>query len=218
MNLKTSLQLIALNQAGAASVHLHMLSKRSKNLFKRAIAFSGCAFDPWVFPPILNYPERLAKELGFNGSCETEMLEFFEKSSPFDLIIANSRVLTQEEKYGRLIDIQVGPVVEPSWSKNPFLLKNPVVAARTAWSNNIDFIIGGNSFEGLFQAYKEYEDEVDMYIDTLNKNVAYFAPLDDLKMNSSSPHAKMYGKEIKELYFENSTDMTRENLNQFYRV
>jgi cholinesterase len=195
-----------------------MLSDQSKDLFKRAIAMSGSALDPWTFPPITNYAERLAKQLGFNGTSESQMLEFFEKSSPFDFIIAKNNILEQEEKYGRFIDITVGPVVEPAWSKNPFFSKDPVIAARSAWSNDIDFIIGGTSYEGLFQAYKEYADNIDLYIETINSNPAYFAPLGSLKLNSSSPIAKAYGQKIKELYFGNSSQLTRNNLDQFYRV
>lgn len=195
-----------------------MLSDMSKNLFKRAIALSGSAFNPWAFSPITDFAERLAKTLGFNGTCESELLEFLETKSSLDLIVAQNQVLTDEEKYGRVIDVPFGPVVEPSWSENPFLSKNPVIAARKAWSNNIDFIIGQNGFEGLFTAFKEYTDNIDLYLDTINNNVAYFAPLDNLKLNATSPKAKVYGQKIKDLYFEKSSNLTRENLITFYDV
>lgn len=179
---------------------------------------SGSALNPWTFPPISNYAERLAKQMGFNGTSESQMLDFFEKKSPFDFIIAKNSILTQEEKYGQFIDITVGPVVEPAWSKNPFFSKNPVVVARSAWSNDIDFIIGATSYEGLFQAYKEYAEKIDLYIETFNSNPAFFAPLGNLKLNSSSPKAKAYGQRIKDLYYGNSSQLAQNNLDQFYRV
>lgn len=194
-----------------------MLSDCSRNLFKRAIASSGSALDPWVFPPISNYAERLAIVMGLDGKNETQMLEVFENAHPFELIVARSQVVTGEEKYGQMIDIPNGPVVEPSWSKTPFFSKNPVLAARTAWSNNVDFIIGANSFEGLFQAFKEYAENIGLYVSTLNENPAFFAPLSNLKLNSSSPQAKIYGQKIKDLYY-GTTNLTSDNLLPFYTV
>jgi hypothetical protein len=112
----------------------------------------------------------------------------------------------------------VGPVVEPTWSRTPFLTKDPVIAARTAWSNRIDAIIGANSFEGLYQAFKEWADNIDLIIQTFNSNPAYFAPLGHLKLNATSPQAQIYGQRIKDLYFNNSTGFTRDTLLDFYRV
>jgi carboxylesterase type B len=195
-----------------------MMSDMSKNLFQRAILFSGAAFDPWAIPPISNFAERLGQVMGFNGSTESQLLAFLEQMPAQQLVFAKDYVLTYEEKYGKLIDVIVGPVVEPSWSQTPFLTKDPVTDARTAWSNRIDAIFVANSFEGLFQALKEYSEDVDLYIETLNSNSAYFASLVNLKLNATSLQAKAFGQRIKDLYFNNPTGFSRETLLQLYKV
>lgn len=193
-----------------------MMSDMSKNLFNRAILFSGSAFNPWVFPPDLGFANRLGRALGFSGTSEAQLLEFLENAKASDLVLGIFALTTPEERYGSYLDIVFGPVVEPSWSKNPFLNKDPVIAARTAWSNKIDVIFNVNSFEGLFLAVKERFDDVNLFVDTMNSNPAYFAPLTALKMDPSSQDAKVYGKKIKDLYFNQS--LSRENLLQFYKV
>jgi carboxylesterase type B len=195
-----------------------MMSDMSKNLFQRAILFSGAAFNPWAIPSISNFAERLGQVLGFNGTTEAQLLEFLEKSEPSEFVNAKLKVVTQQEVYAALIDVFVGPVAEPSWSRTPFLTKDPVVAAKTAWSNNIDAIFMANSIEGLFQAFKEHTGNFDMLIEAFNNNSAYFAPLANLKLNETSPDARAFGQRIKDLYFDNSTDFTRDTLLQFYRV
>ena len=156
--------------------------------------------------------------MGLSSSNETEILEFLESVPAYQLVAAKFAVPTAEEKYSLQADISIGPVVEPAWSKTPFLNKEPVVAARTAWSNDIDAIFIANSFEGLFIAFKEYADNISAVIDTFNNNPAYFAPLVMLRMLPSNPQAQVYGEKIKKLYFDDITGFTSETLLQFYKV
>jgi carboxylesterase type B len=195
-----------------------MISDMSKNLFERAIAFSGTAFDPWVVPPNINFAERLGRVLGFNGTTEAELLDFLERAPAADLVTGKLAVTTPEEKYGKLLEVSVGPVVEPSWSKNPFLTKDPVIAARTAWSNDIDAIFSLNSFEGLFEAFRELTGEITTLIDTFNGNSVYYAPLLNPKFNQSSPQTQVYGQRTKELYLNSTTLLSSENILKFYEV
>jgi carboxylesterase type B len=171
-----------------------MMSDMSKNLFQRAILFSGNAFDPWAFPPSSNFAERLGQVLGFNGTTEAELLYFLEQDPAQQLVI------------------------EPAWSKTPFLTKDPVVAARTAWSNSIDAISMTNSFEGLFLAFKEYAGDVSSIITTFNSNPANFAPLYALNLDPTTYQAKIYGQRIKDLYFDRTIGFTNATLPQLYKV
>jgi carboxylesterase type B len=195
-----------------------MISEQSKNLFKRSITFSGNAFDPWALPQIVNFAEKLGKAMKFNGTNEAQLLDFLEKAKDTDIVGSMFSVFTPEEKHGFLQDIPAGPVIEPSWSQTPFLTKDPVVAARTAWSNNNDAIFVMNGFEGLFFAYKEWAENIDLYIDTFNSNPAYFAPLGALKLNPSSSQAKVFGQRIKNLYFNSTNSFSKDTLLQFYKV
>jgi carboxylesterase type B len=194
-----------------------MISDTSKNLFQRAILFSGSAFDPWAFPPSTNFAEGLGKVLGFNGTTEAQLLDFLEQVPAQQLVMGRYSLASQGGIYG-LFDIVIGPVVEPLWSETPFLTKDPVVAARTAWSNSIDAIFMTNSFEGLFQAFLEYLGDVNSIITFFNSNSANFAPLVALKLDPSSSQAMTYGQKIKDLYFDGSTGFTIDTLPQYYKV
>jgi carboxylesterase type B len=207
-----------ISQAGAVSIHFHMMSDMSKNLFKRAIAFSGNAFVPWAIPPNENFARKLGKAMGFNGTTEAQLLEFLENAKHSDIAGSIFSVFTPEQKHGLLQEPPVGPVIEPSWSKTSFLPQDPIVAARTAWSNNIDAIFFVNEFEGLYMAHREYTDDINAIIDTFNSNSAYFAPLVQLKLDSSSSQAKIYGQRIKNLYFNSTSSFSKDTLLQFYKV
>lgn len=178
---------------------------------------SGVVYSSWVFAPPLNYAKRLAMQLGWNGSTEANMLNFLENRKPFELIAASGNILTRDEKYGFLIPFPFGPVVEPLWSKNSFISQNPTRMARSAWSKDIDCIIGVTSFEGLFQAFREYQDDANEYIDVFNENVAFYAPLIELGVKENSVEGKTYGKKIKEIYYKDK-EMTKDNLIPYYQV
>lgn len=191
------------------------MSDMSRYLFKRAILLSGTALNPWALSPDIDIAGRLGRVLGFNGTSEASLLDFLENANASDIVYAINKIRTPEEKYGKLIDVVLGPVVEPSWSKNPFLSRDPVIAARTAWSHSIDVIFGVNSFEGLYLSARGNLDE---FIKTMNSNPAYFAPLTTLKLEPSDQKAKIYGQRIKDLYFDNSTGFTTETQLQFFKV
>jgi Carboxylesterase family len=164
--------------------------------------FSGVALNPWVFSPVPRFAERVAVGLGFNGTTETQLIDFLEKQTPALLVKAREAILSNEEKYGFLTEVVPGPVVEPSWSTNPFLSSDPVVAARSAWSNNIDAVFVTNSFEGLYQAMRENREngeDIKKVIAHFTANSAYFTPLTNLKLNSASPQAKIYGGRIRDV-------------------
>ncbi|KRT85101.1 hydrolase, partial [Oryctes borbonicus] len=59
--------------AGAASVHLHILSPRSTGLFNKAIIQSGTAISPWVMGTE-NNGDKLAKELELTTENYEELL------------------------------------------------------------------------------------------------------------------------------------------------
>lgn len=69
---------IAGQSAGSASVHYLMLSPLGKGLFKRAIAQSGVAINPWSFTDIPN--ERafmLGKALNFETNSTDKLIREF---------------------------------------------------------------------------------------------------------------------------------------------
>lgn len=82
--------------AGGASVHYHMISNHSRDLFQRAIPMSGVAFNNgWTLQPRRNWAFRLATVLGYNGSqTELEILEFLENVDALKIVEVSQEVLT----------------------------------------------------------------------------------------------------------------------------
>lgn len=185
-------------QAGSASVHLHMMSDRSKNLFNRAILMSGYAYSHWVFtPPEFNYTERLAKKLGWKGSSDASLLRFLESASAKEIVLKSEEITDYREHYGLFIIYPFGPVIEQVRNQNTFIYDDIKVMAKTSWSKNIDCIMGVTSFEALQFAILK---DTSITVDTFNKDSAYFAPLIEFKLHESSEKAKKYGENIKKLY------------------
>lgn len=134
--------------AGAASVHLHMLSDLSRGLFDKAIMQSGSALAPWCNAPRNNWAERIAKKLGWDGvGGSSSLIDLLRNAKVEDLILAQE-LKTDEERRDWLL-LEWGPCVEPYVSEQSFLTKSPFDLYQSAWSNNIPLIIGGTTHEGL---------------------------------------------------------------------
>lgn len=136
--------------SGASSVHYHLLSDQSKNLFKRAIIMSGSAFAPWAINPNDDYAYRLVKALGYEGSVdnEAEILEYLNKCKPEDIVLTQETIFTaKERRVGQLIAF--APVIEPYLTEDTFISASPFEMSRNAWGNQVDVMIGGCSDEGL---------------------------------------------------------------------
>lgn len=90
--------------AGGASVHYHMISELSRDLFHRAIPMSGVAFNNgWTLHPRRNWAFRLANALGYEGSKnESDILEFLESVDAFEIVKNSQKVLTLEVKFYNL--------------------------------------------------------------------------------------------------------------------
>lgn len=87
--------------AGGASVHYHMISEQSRGLFKRAIAMSGVAFNtPFTLKPRRNWAQRLAFQMGYDGSQdEKSILNFLENADAYKIVELCDKILTSEVKY-----------------------------------------------------------------------------------------------------------------------
>lgn len=178
-----------------------MISEASKGLFHKAIPMSGSAFcTAWSIIPRRDWALRLAKNLGYTGKAnDKELLEFLEKPDGMSIIHATKKVLTFEEEIGLHILYAFGPVIEPYRSDNCFIPEDPVKMARTAWSSDVDMIIGATSNEGILRLNC---DEVKI-ADVL-QNVNFFAPSIQLGIDTKSDKAREYGKRIMDVYYNGS--------------
>ncbi|XP_037044487.1 esterase B1-like [Bradysia coprophila] len=192
--------------AGGVSVHMLMMTDLARGLFKKAIPMSGTAFiKAWPFAAKNNLTERLASSLGWDGKGgERGILEVLENADAKELVVAESKLLTTEERFINHTPFPFTPVIEPYVNEKTFLAKDPVLMGREAWSNSIDCMIGGTSLEGgmmmlwLIQAKLE----------ELFKDPAHFTLTRELGLDITIPKDKEkateYGSKLKSFYFGDS--------------
>lgn len=134
--------------AGAASVSMHMLSDRSKNLFHKAIMMSGNAYACWALASDDDWPQRLAKRLGWNGKGgEAACLAVLRRASPNAIIKMQEEVTTLKDRK-RFNSIPFSPVIEPYDSEQCILNQYPKTLIKTAWSKHVPVIVGMCSNDG----------------------------------------------------------------------
>ncbi|XP_014244090.1 venom carboxylesterase-6-like [Cimex lectularius] len=132
--------------AGAASVHFHMLSPKSKGLFNKAIALSGSALCPWAQAEnSKKKAEIIAEKLGCPVASSLEMVECL-KNRPANQIVQLSKLFIPW-LYSPFSPF--GPVVEP---KNPtsFIEVLPSDIIKNKSAADIPFLLSFTSAEGLY--------------------------------------------------------------------
>lgn len=185
--------------AGGASVHYHMISNASRNLFHKAIPMSGTTFCK-VFSqiPPRDWSLRLAKELGYNGSAsEKEVLEYLERPDGSTLVQAAKKVLTSHEEFAEHILYAFGATVEPYKSSNCFIPEDQILMARNAWSKDINCMMGGTSLEGILRANTDI-DKIMEYM----QYPKYYATAFELGVHENSEKAENYGRKLMDLYYK----------------
>lgn len=133
--------------AGSASVHFHMISNYSKNLFHRAICESGSAFSPWANQIKGDFNERIARNLGWTDAEGPDALMTTLLSASATDLNTYQNVITPAEIQGGKCSAFV-PTIEPYDNGQSFIPTDVASMAKSAWSNNIPLMIGSNSAEG----------------------------------------------------------------------
>ncbi|XP_063539334.1 venom carboxylesterase-6 [Cydia strobilella] len=144
--------------AGAASVHLHMLSPASKGLFHGAIAQSGLATSPWALAhDPLERAFELGRELGIVTNSTAELLGYL-RATPSELLVkAGARLAGAPGKTADLentVALPFLPAVE-SQVADAFLTEHPRTLLPGA---DVPFLTGYNAQEGilLFRRLQRY--------------------------------------------------------------
>lgn len=201
--------------AGGASVHFHMVSELSKGLFHKAIPMSGTSLiKTWTFTPRNHFAERLANELGWNGEGgKRGMLEFLESVDAMDLSTRAQLIQNTLEVLGEHILFSFSPVIEPYESENTFLSSDTFELAKTAWSNDITCMIGGNSLEGALMAMFPQLPKFPEILENSN----YLVPAREFGLDINHTKVTEYGQKLKEFYFGDKS-ISMETLYQYYLV
>ncbi|CAL8121638.1 unnamed protein product [Orchesella dallaii] len=134
--------------AGAVSVHLHMLSEYSKGLFHQAIIQSGTAISPWA---IMKEPNERAEKLAKHLKCGND--------TTVEKCLSDLDAVKIIQKMPKLAEWYIDPLTPfaPSLEKSgdsKFLSRNPftLLTEDEYWAKNIPVVIGVNSHEGLLHA------------------------------------------------------------------
>ncbi|KAJ3645078.1 hypothetical protein Zmor_022765 [Zophobas morio] len=168
--------------AGAISVHLLVLSPMTKGLFHKAIAQSGYA---------LNASARrgctlLAKTMGLEGVDDKIIYDTLMQKQVDEIFEIQERILKEMVPCQRRL---FSYVVEKN-SSNPFLDEEPITLMKTGRFNQVPFMLGFTSGEGMLfdmfsRTISDFESVVPWYFG--------YEP--------GHPDVKVVANQIKKFYF-----------------
>lgn len=189
---------------GAAMVHYLVLSPLASGLFSRAISQSGTALSPWAFQP---NPRDVAfdvgRRLGSSASSTVELVAFLrgiEDLNEFDKVtdtFGNFKVPRGQSPF------QFAPVIESIDSTEArFLAEHPLAIIEKGTFNQVPYIIGANSDEGLYGAREFIIDP--FLFSKFNNNPHYVIPT-TWNIDPQSREATEISDKIRNLYFTDGT-------------
>lgn len=192
--------------AGASSVSWHCVSEGSRGLFHRAILMSGCVLNTWSLTPHKDWACRLARKLGYEGGGdEKEVLMFLQQADAEGIVEHQKGVLTREEN--ATIGFAFGPHVEHYTNDDTLIAAKPIDLLRTAWSNDIDILIGGTSDEGI------------MYLENVRKHPAMLVNFKlshcippDVDLDADHPKVIEFIEGLRRIYYPTSNDPVKDEL------
>lgn len=132
--------------AGAASVHYHMMSKRSDGLFKKGILSSGTALAFWALQKDPKaFFQNFAALTGVTGKNTDEMIAEFRKMSTQELVAWGAKLPGLHPASPNF-----RPVVEGNWP-GAFITEDPAYIWESGKYQQRPFLIGMNGYEeGVF--------------------------------------------------------------------
>lgn len=144
--------------AGAVSTDALMLSMTAKGLFQRVISQSGSILNPWatISNPV-QQAFRLGYGMGFKGNSTGDLLKFL-KDATVRNIMEKSNEMDAPYTERNMMSIYFAPVVEQNFSCDakkdgfcqvPVLTQHPLKILRSGNYNNVPYIGGYNSGEGI---------------------------------------------------------------------
>ncbi|XP_066251364.1 venom carboxylesterase-6-like [Euwallacea similis] len=186
--------------AGGASVHYHMLSPMSRDLFHKAIAMSGTSLCIWACSP-KNEGVENAKKLAKSFDCPTDsskdMIKCLSKIDALDIV--KHDVVFMEWDFDPMIPFK--PTIEPNL-EGAFLAEHPVEIIKSGRSAEIPLIVGITSEDGALRAAAVLNNKTLM--DDLNRNFETLAPI-SLMYDKTALDVGSTTRQIKDYYFRGHT-------------
>ncbi|KAK7872488.1 hypothetical protein R5R35_014279 [Gryllus longicercus] len=190
--------------AGAASVHLHLLSPLSKGLFRRAIAQSGSALCSWA---ISRDPVGRAKRLAVAAGCgatvpdDLDALHKWFCDAPAEALVRALDAGRSAEERRRGVMFTFLPVVEPALP-GAFLATSPdraladLLAAPRA--PRVPVVFGLTSHEGILMLPAVSTPEA---LEQVDAHFEYAVPFDLVADRSNTARTREVAQTIKDFYF-----------------
>ncbi|CRK98354.1 CLUMA_CG011714, isoform A [Clunio marinus] len=183
--------------SGGGCAHYHIVSDASRDLFQRSIIMAGSAFNNmYAVIPRRNWALRLSRALNYTGpENDRDVLRFLEVADPEDIFNVLPTLMTPEERNDERLLNAFGPTIEPYDSGNAFLLDHPENLAPNSWGNNIDILIGANSFENgaLANVIQFVPGAIDEFSD--------FATFVPSNLNFDAEVRRDHGDRLQEVYY-----------------
>ena len=183
--------------AGAGSVHYHMISEGSRDLFHQGILMAGSAFQhgySWI--PRRDWAHKLAVKLGFKSKSDGEVLKFLESANPKEIVENQMQMLNFKDMMNEGFGMAFGPTVEPYRTPGIFLDDEISTLVQNGWGNNISIMIGATSFAGL----ESYSDVRNPLFWSLFSNFENYIPR-ELDLPKGSKKSKIFARMLKRQYY-----------------
>ncbi|GLV42339.1 alpha-Esterase-9 [Carabus blaptoides fortunei] len=196
------------NGAGAAAVHLLMLSPMAEGLFHRAIMQSGCALNPWVKGT--QNVHTIAKVFAFENDNEGEILEMLLLMKEEKFLEAQNEI---PDVFGANQTSLHGFVVEQPCKEANLLTVEPLDVMLAGEYTKVPLLIGYTSREGMFSEIGErlQTGAFKIFTDFETKVPVYF------NIPKGSDLSKRIAQKIKEFYFDNCNPSV-DNVDSIYKL
>ncbi|KAL2740602.1 juvenile hormone esterase-like isoform X4 [Vespula squamosa] len=192
--------------AGGVSVGYHMLSEKSKDLFRNSISMNGVPLCTWSFEKpeyILRNAYNFAEELGSRASNVNQLLEFYYQVDVKNL----TRTITKSTKLSPFLPTRENPDFGPDW----FIIEH-LLRKYEGDYNHGPYMIGYNNDETL-----RYAAKLKDFHNAVNESFGYAVALQtknkldlDKELANVSPD-----QFVKEMFFTTSIDFTQQIMANF---
>ncbi|XP_058065095.1 bile salt-activated lipase-like, partial [Anopheles bellator] len=162
--------------AGAAIIHLLLISPLTGGLFHRAIASSGSPFNSWAFQPNpVHYAKRLVEALDLETTDTTAMVAAL-RLVPYSALIAQQEKVFASATVPLLGPVDFGPVVEPPDAPGLIVLpRTPMELIEDGAYQTVPLLTGFNDLESILFIVRE--DFTPNLYDSFNANPHYLVPM-----------------------------------------
>ncbi|XP_055610912.1 esterase B1-like isoform X2 [Uranotaenia lowii] len=195
--------------AGAASVHLHMLSPSSRQYFHKAICQSGNSIMEWVLQlHSIEKAKTLAKLVGCKGTSDEELFEALMTAPTASLVGLVLGTFTPDERI-RGLPMPFKPVVEEPNAENAIVTQPPIESLKQPNSlGSMPLMMGNNNREGTIMLL-DAKKKLELY----DNDMARLIPR-TVNVNPGTKTSTELGEEIKKFYFGDK-NVSKHTLPQF---